>query len=235
MLIFYGFCIIGLTGGALWWLNLRDQTLSANATSTAIAHATEQAQFEFIDPFEDTSVHWHVGKFKNTDDWDGSLEIKEGAYIWTVDKVRRPFLEYAGFSQPFPIKDFDAYLDTRVLGGTAGNSCSGLVFRRSFQGWAHGAYVFFLCNDSTFDILYHDQGGWERISGRRFNEAILPSYWNRIEISARGGDFKFSINHEVVYELTDDRQAEGALGLLIQVCDTTPTVVWFDNFGFQSR
>lgn len=238
LLMVYALCLFGFTGAVYWVMNRgREFTAGqqANATATAVARATEQSQFEIVEHFDKTLGQWQVGKYKNHRGWDGSLEITEGTYVWTIDKVQRPFLDEVEFFQSRPVKDFDVYLDTRWTGGTVGNSCSGLVFRRSFQGWAHGAYVFMLCSDSTFNVSYYDGSDWESFSGKRFNDTILPLEWNQIEVSSRGEIFKFSINHKVVYQLTDDRQAEGALGILVQICDTTPTTFLFDNFGYQSR
>jgi len=238
LLVFYALCLFGLISAALWGLNQGRQFNAqqhANATATAIARVTEQSQFEVIESFDNTAGQWRVGKFKNHHGWDGSLEVKKGVYVWTVDKVQRPFLDDVEFFQPRPIKDFEAYVDTRLTGGTEGNSCSGFVFHRSFQGWGHGAYIFIVCNDSTFYIAYYDEGGWESLSGRHSDEAILARDWNRLEISAFDDYFIFSINHKAVYFLKDDHQTEGALGLLVQISDTTPTIFWFDNFGFQSQ
>ena len=249
MLIFYGFCMIGLVGAAFWWLNQRNQSLSAHATSTAvadatqqanatvtaIAHSTEQAQFEFVDHFDDNSGRWRVGKIKIDSYWDGSLEIKDGVYAWKVVEVKRPFVQEVNYFREYAVEDFDAYLDTRFPKGESGNACGGFAFHKSFRGWERGAYIFVICNDSTFLVAYYSKGVWESITDRRFSAAIRPFDWNRIEINARKDHYDFSINNVAVYEMTDDRQLDGSLGLFIQVCDKTPTAVWFDNLGFQSR
>ena len=230
MLMVYGFCIIGLAGAAAWWLNQRNQTLSTNATSTAIvvatqreeatttalARATEQSQFEFVDHFDDTSGHWHVGTPQNRN-WEGSLPIKDSVYVWDVDKVKDPFFHPVAFFHEFPIKDFDTYVDVKLSKDAPKGTCGGLVFRRSFQGWNHGAYVFIICNDSKFNIAYFGEAGWELLSGWRFDHTIQPSDWNRLEIDARDKNFVFRVNNTVVYDLTDDRQTEGALGIMIEI------------------
>jgi hypothetical protein len=249
MLVFYGLCCIGLFGGGFWWLNQRSQTLLANATSTAMAaatqqanatatvivHTTEQAQFEYVDHFEDNSGRWRIEKFKNSSRWDGSLEIKEGVYAWQVDQVKRPFIHQVNYFREYPVEDFDAYLDTRFPEEESGDVCGGLAFHKSFKGWEQGAYIFVICNDSTFLVAYYGKGAWETMTDRSFSAAVLPSDWNRIEINARKDHYDFSINNMTVYELTDDRQLEGSLSIVMQVCDTTPTMLWFDNFGYQSR
>jgi hypothetical protein len=129
---------------------------------------------------------------------------------------------------------FDSYLDTKFIKGPSGDVCSGLAFRMSPKGWDTGAYVFTICNDSTFKVEYHGAQGWEDISGWKYNDIIERSDWNRMEISARGNNFDFTINNQPVYKLTDDRLQEGGLAIIIDV-DDSPAIIWFDNFGYQSR
>jgi hypothetical protein len=108
MLVFYGLCCIGLFGGGFWWLNWRGQTLSASATSTAVvsateqargtataaARATEQGQYTVIDHFDSNQFRWMVG-LKDTEYWEGSINIKEGVYAWKVNTVKKGFVQWA--------------------------------------------------------------------------------------------------------------------------------------------
>lgn len=104
MLMFYGACILGVIALTFWSLKSRGQTRSANATSTAavaateqanataiaIGRATEQAQYKLIDGFDSysSSSRWTYGS-QNNDYWEGSTLIKDGVYIWEVDKVKK--------------------------------------------------------------------------------------------------------------------------------------------------
>ena len=65
--------------------------------------------------------------------------------------------------------------------------------------------------------------------------ALKPSDWNRIEIIAREDHFTFIINNIEVFEMSDNRLKAGGLGLFIDVDKENPAVIWFDNFGYQSR
>lgn len=123
----------------------------------------------------------------------------------------------------------------KFVDGPLGDVCGGLVFRKSTKGWDNGAFIFTICNDSSFKVEYHGENGWEYVSNWEDNDVIRRSDWNRIEISARGNDFIFTINNEVVYELLDDRLEEGGLAIIIDIRDKNPAVIWFDNFGYQSR
>jgi 3-keto-disaccharide hydrolase len=248
MLLFYGLCGIGLASAAFWWLNQRDQAISVNATSTAYAigtqqtqgtataaaRATEQGQYKFIDRFDtySTSAHWTYGP-QNNDYWEGSVLIKDGAYTWEVNQVKKTFVWWTDFAHEFQIKDFDAYLDVKFVEGSRGDVCGGFVFRKSSKGWDHGAFIFTICNDSSFKVEYHGENGWEYVSNREDNHAIRPADWNRIEIAARSSHFIFTINNEAVYELTDARQPEGSLAIITDVRTKDPAVVWFDNFAYQ--
>ena len=101
--------------------------------------------------------------------------------------------------------------------------------------WEEGAYTFSVCNDSYFGVSYYEQGEWEPMSGYMYSDVVRHGDWNRLEVSARGDHFTLTINHTVVYETTDDRQPIGGLALLVEVNETNPVTIWFDNFGFQPR
>jgi hypothetical protein len=102
MLLFYGFCIMGLIGSAFWWLNQRSQGLATNATATAVviatqqaeitatavAHATELAQYEMIDRFDTNDNDWLTG-FEDSEYWTGYRRIKDGVIPGRWMKLRK--------------------------------------------------------------------------------------------------------------------------------------------------
>jgi len=246
MLVFYGVCILGLVGAVIWGLGQRSRRIAANAASTAFAVATqevratataaaritEQADYEIVETFSTNSEHWEYGA-QNSEYWTGSKVIANGVYIWNVDKVKKTFISRQGFYRGKSSKDFDVYVDTKIVEGNPGEVCTGLLFRTTLRGWQNGTYAFSLCNNSYFEINYRDIAGWESISGWQYSDVIHPSDWNRIEVNARGDHFTLRINHAVVFEFTDDRQPEGGLGMFIGIKEENPAVVWFDNFGYQ--
>lgn len=247
MLVIYSLCIIGLIAATIWRLNSRRLTLSTNATSTAfavetqqaqgtataIAHATEQAQYELVDSFDTNENRWRTG-FEYSKYWHGYTKIQDGVYLWDVRETKDTFISWADFSITEQIKDFDAYVDTKVVEAGFGDVCSGFLFRVSLDGWDEGGYYFALCNNSVLKISYHtEKDGWEHI-------ASLPYYanssdWNRLEINARGSHFDFLINGNWLYEMDDARQEAGSLALVIELNEKKPTKILFDNFGFQPR
>lgn len=248
MFVFYGICIIGAIVATFWALDGRRKTISANATSTAYAVATqhanttatavvrstEQGQYEFIERFDAPSNLWLYGPEKD-EYWIGQISIKDGVYIWDANQVKQTFVYWSDFHKENTIKDFDIYMDTKFVEGIVGGVCGGFVFRKAPGDWENGAYTFSVCNDSYFQINYYLQGEWEIILDWEYSNVIQHTDWNRLEISARGNNFTFTINNMDVFEMKDDRREMGGLAILFEVKETDPAVVWFDNFGYQSR
>jgi hypothetical protein len=248
MLVFYGICFLGLMGALFWGVNRQNQIASANATATGAVIATqnanftataaarleEQDQYEFIERFNAVSGRWLTGAV-DSEYWVGKRTIQDETYLWEVEKVKKTFISWADFFKSDSIEDFDVYVDTKILDASPGDVCSGLPFRISPDGWDEGGYYYALCNNAVAVISYYsEKDGWERIE----TVPYLLGYsqdWNRLEIQARGSHFSFLINGGQIFEIDDDRQAQGGLALVIELNDKVPTTVVFDNFGFQSR
>ena len=249
MFIFYGFCIIGLAGAAAWWLNQRSQTLSASATSTAyamatqqisgtataVARATELAQYELIDRFDSNKNKWQTGPLLGFD-WDGNPHITSGVFVWDIEDV---YQDQAIISMEFDpvnnyIKNYDTYVDTKLSNVPSGVACSGLIFRRAPLGWETGGYSFMICNEGYFNIYYHNaKDGWQELNSQ-YHSSIQPHDWNRLEVLIQDSHFVFLINSQAVYEMDDDRQMVGGVDLIVIVKEDG-TQILFDNLGFQSR
>ena len=250
MLAIYGVCILGLIGATLWGLDRRSRQIAreatstafafatekANATATVVARTTEQAQYDFIDPFIDNVGFWSPGTIDD-EYMVGTKAIQGGIYRWDIKEVKQPFVHRDNFRKGYWFEDFDIYIDSqvKVADGTSSAICSGFVFRTNSFYWDAEAYIFSVCNNSYFDIYYYKQGEREDISGQKYSSAIQNYDWNRLEVSARGDHFSFIINNEIVFEVTDDRLSRGGIALLIEVNEAEPVTIWFDNFGLQSR
>lgn len=258
MLVFYSLCALGFILATVWWLNTRTQMVTAAATQTrvsqnirstataeafatqkaistgtAIARATEHGNYKFIDHFDSNASRWAAGDQDN-EYWVGTTYIRDGVYTWDVNRVKKTFVWWSDFHRGVVMDDFDVYLDVKFVEGSGGDVCGGLVFRKSSKGWQHGAYFFKICNDSTYKIQYHGQDGWENVSTWKYEPAIQRTDWNRIEISARGDHFTFTINNLKIYEMDDGRSSEGGLAILIDIPDDNPAVIEFDNFGYSA-
>ena len=241
-------CLFGLIAVTFWGLNDFKKTILANATSTAfsvatqqinvtstaVVRATEQAHYEFIEQFDEVSARWYVGPH-DRQYGDALYSIKDGIYIWDVRKSSE-FSFSTDFYKGNKIKDFDVYVDIRfVESDSQGLVCAGLAFRKLDDDWSKGAFVFSICNDSHFKIQYYDREGWKSVTNSDFINFIQLEDWNRIEVSARGDHFLFTINNMEVFEMTDDRLKQGSLTIHLEVPNNESALVWFDNFGYQSR
>jgi 3-keto-disaccharide hydrolase len=247
MFIFYGLCILGAIIATIWGLDRHSRTISANATSTAFAMATEQAHvtatavarrtaqanYELVDRFDSNKNVWRQGT-ENNEYWNGSTLVNDGVYLWKVKQTKKTFISWADFSKDDKIGDFDVYVDVKMLDAAPGDVCSGLIFRMSPQGWDQGGYYYALCNDSSAKISYHtEKEGWEDIKALSYYS--YSKEWNRLEISARGSHFIFRIDGKMLYEMDDDRQKIGGLALVVELNQKNPARIVFDNFGFQGR
>jgi hypothetical protein len=248
MLVFYGICMVGVMAVAFWGLRSRSQIMAANttatanafatqranATSAAVAHATELAQYEMIDPFDTNKNDWITG-FHDSEYWSGYRRIQDGVYTWQVDKVKKTFVSWADYSASKDSKDFDVYVDMKAPDSAMGAVCSGIVFRKFERADDTNDYYYFgLCNNSTANISFHGgKEGWERLANVQV--FTTPGDWNRLELTARGSHFRFMINGTLVFEMDDDRLDSGDLGLALEIHEQVPATVLFDNFGYQSR
>lgn len=248
MLAIYAICCMIFLSGSFIWIREDRKAVSANATATdaiaatqranatatSIAHNIELDQYDYIERFEDVPKRWFVG---NIDDEDETytVTVADGVYKWDIIDSN-DYLQGTDFYQGFSIRDFDAYVDIKFQEGVRqGAVCSGLTFRESSYGWEDGIFIFSICNDAHFEVYYYDLNGWQEVTYSSRNDLIHREGWNRIEISAKGYQYKLTINNVMVFEATDDRRNSGALGLYIEIDDDTPTEVWFDNFGFRRR
>jgi len=248
MLAFYGVCIAGVIAVTFWGLARRSQTISMNATSTAVVSATqrasststaiarvaEQNNYEYIERFDKVSGRWFVGQYDRKYG-DVHISIKDGFYMWDVADPKT-FTQATDFYKGNKLKDFDIYMDLKFIDSSKyGAACSGFFFRKPYTGWEYGVYTFTICDDSHFKVLHYDRNGWQTITSSEAESAIHRSDWNRIETSARKDHFTFTINNKEVFEMTDDRLKLGSLGIFVMIEEENSAVIWFDNFGYQGR
>ncbi len=247
MLVFYGLCALGLIALSVWGLDRRNKVISANATAThsviatqnaittatAIAQIEAQSTFEFIEKFDSVSGRWYVGPHLKQYG-DATYNIHDGVYAWDVREAKE-FSFSIDFYKGNKIDNFDAYVDIKFVENNAGSYvCPGMVFRKPRENFDGGAFIFSICADSTYKVQYYDSDGWGPIT-YNYSEVIFPEDWNRIEVHAEDDKFVFLINHNQVFEMTDERLEQGGLGLFLEVPIGESAEVWFDNFGFQSR
>lgn len=248
MVVVYCGFITALIALPFWDSKQTQQIISAESTSTAmavstqqvqttatvLAHTTEQAQYKFMDTFDEKTIYWDTESI-NDEYMRGSVSINTGLYVWNAYDVKQTFVHWESFHGGYSFDDFDVYIDTKIFNEVPGGACSGFVFRTASVDWEEGAYTFSVCSDSYFDIDYYEQGTWETILDQVSSSAAKSNDWNRLEIRARGNHFAFFINNEEVYEMTDERQPTGGLALFVDFQEEKPATIWFDNFGLQPR
>ncbi|MFT3890733.1 MAG: hypothetical protein QM730_03795 [Anaerolineales bacterium] len=249
MLVFYGVCILGAIGAAFFWVRWDSQRASTNATATAAVVATKQAQitatanarlaeqdqYEYIERFDKISGDWFVGEDKSRYG-DVMVSIKDGVYVWEINDAKGYIQGEDFYRKSTALKDYDIYVDIKFEDTVrAEDTCGGLTFRKSISGWDGGVYIFYICDDAYYGVEYFESDTWDTMQEPTYSDAILTRGWNRMEVSAIGDHFIFTINNRNVLETRDTRHDRGGVGLYIDAPDGSPTVVLFDNFGFQSR
>jgi hypothetical protein len=208
-------------------------TLNANTTATLIAHRTERANYPFIETFDDNKKAWDIAK-RASGFFTYEISVKNGVYSWEFAAAKKTFAFWGNYKSQESLKDFDVYVDGVLKEGDPENYCYGLVFRESPDGVDYGAYTFEICENGQYSIFhYNKEKGWNGISGWQASNAIKAGDWNRLEISARGSHFVFTVNDVQIFEMDDDRQAEGYLSLLVNIHKEAPGKIWLDNFGLR--
>ena len=245
MLTIYITCCVIFISGTFFWIKedkkimeAATATQKANIAATTAVRITQQAQYEFIDRFDSNINQWRVRKVSN-EYWTGSIKIRDGVYKWEIMEAKQTFVTWSDYALDNYMGDFDVYVDTKILDTNPGDVCSGLQFRAAkvtVEGGdrEYGGYYFTLCSNGSVNIGYHsDADGWERIATSYYSNLSMD--WNRLEIIARGSNFKFLINGEPAYEMDDERRKMGGLGLLIELNKKEPATILFDNFGLNIR
>lgn len=249
MLVIYGVCILGALGAGFFGLRWGSQKISTNATATAAVIATKQAQttataaarlaeedkYEYIERFDKITGDWFVGEDKSAYG-DVDVSIKDGVYVWKINDPMGYIQGEDFYRKTTELKDYDVYVDLKFVETVrTEDTCGGLTVRKSVAGWDGGAYVFFICDAGYYEVEYFKSDEWETIQPPKYSDTISLRDWNRIEVSAVGDHFIFTINNTRVFETVDSRRDRGGISLYIEAPDGNTTVIWFDNFGFQSR
>lgn len=245
-----GICTLISFGMIIWALQYEQQAYASNltatafsiatqqaqATATSIVRATEQAEYELIDRFDSHQGDWRKGLEYASDNgyWDGYITIKDGTYIWNVESTEKTFVSWSDAPQTAESRDFAMYVDTQLPDQPVGQICSGFVFRKSRQSDDSSSYYYFkLCNDAIARISIRVDGEWNRIE--TINIHNYSSEWNRLEVTAQGAYFTFTVNDVQIFAMNDYRLEAGDVGLVVEVKELIPALVLFDNFGYQPR
>ena len=214
---------------------------AVSATNTAVYQATQVAEYEFFDDFDDNENEWDFGQ-EDSEYWRGSIGVRDGLYIWDVKEIYESDYEYVYSWRSYwdnkSVADFDLSVDARLATPNAQRLCYAVIFHASPNGFSDGGYEFYICDDQQFFVGYYsgDTKGEPRVfSNWTHSDAIRSGDWNTLAVNARGDHFILSINNAVVSEFTDSSRRSGYVYLMIISFDRTPGTIMFDNFGLQRR
>jgi hypothetical protein len=198
------------------------QTLQAsNATN---AQATANAK-SFFESFDNNSRSWPTDDNINSSKWSGSISIINGYYIWDVKSIKEGFTWKEIYNNPPIAADFYVSVEVKRISGTPEQFCYGIYFRNLGVEF----YAFIVCDSQRFFVGYYNGTQWKPLQDWKTSLAIHTDSWNYLEISGSGNKFDFYINKEAVSQITDNSLSKGYIYLNINVNDTVPGKVMFDN------
>jgi hypothetical protein len=172
------------------------------------------------DSFDNNEYGWSTGEV-DSEYWEGSREIADGKYTWTVDR------SFGAISWEYPnmdtIRDFYVSVEAQRVSGYY-DTCYGIYFR----GSQVQCYLFFVCGDE-YGVLSLDDEDWQNLILWNESEKIRPGK-NTLAVAGREGRFDFYINGAVVDNITDSRFKSGCGGMAIRMKPGAKATFEFDNF-----
>lgn len=215
------------------------------ATQTAIAEsiaatATAEAklsQADLVETFDSNWNAWRVGTEDN-EFWRGRTAIENGVYVWETTESLQTFIAWgaANNEDPAIYQDFEVSVDARLEAGDPENFCYGIIFREHPDGFSSGGYAYTVCDDTYINLSYYsDATDWVELVEWQTSEALIPGQWNTLGVTAQGDQITLLINGQEVGQATDSQQLSGYVSVLINVYETIPGTVWFDNFSVLKR
>lgn len=221
--------------GVYYGVNTVQETKQASVTSTAVAHVTQVAGYEFFDDFSDNKNNWDTS-YQYSKYWYGYLKIDGGTYAWDVTTYYDTgFYSWRTYEKVASVKDFDLSVDAKLDTPEATDMCYGVGFRFSPEYDSNDGYIFSVCDDQRFFAEYNNDDADITLVPWTRSTVIRSGDWNTLGVSARGDHFSLSINNVAVAEFTDTHRASGETYLLLDSSSEVPGTILFDNFGLQTR
>lgn len=223
-------------------LELAQITQQAEATATARAQATAVAarttaiaQSDLFEPFNDNARGWRAGE-EDSDFWQGNITIQDGVYRWSIVNTKQGFIAWGDPSDSPSARDFDLYVDARLVDGDPNQVCYGLVYFTTRETLDDGAMTFSVCDTQDFSIDYYSpETDWDTLQNWTSLTAIRPNDWNQLAVTRRGTEYSFYINDQLAATVTESRMGEGYFSMFVTIYDAYPGEIWFDNFALQKR
>lgn len=212
-----------------------EATATARAKATAVAaRATAIAQSDLFEPFNDNARGWRAGEEDN-DFWQGNISIQDGVYRWKIINTKQGFIAWGNPTDSPSARDFDLYVDARLVAGDPNQVCYGLVYLANQDKLEEGALTFSICDTQDFSIeSYSAENGWQTLRDWNFTPHIRPNKWNQLSVTRRGETYSFYINDQLVGSVNETLLEKGYASIFVTVYETIPGEVWFDNFALNT-
>lgn len=207
---------------------LQVEQAQATATVVALQAILEEArQWPVLisDSFDEDLSTWTTGE--SQDDL--------GSSQWTIANQRYEWVMQASqslvwWSSPDMDKVTDFYLSAslEMLDGPD-DALSGLVFRvEKSQHY----YLFQIDGAQNASVYAYDQEqGWISLAPWSHIPVLAPSSLNTLSVVAKGADFWFFINDQLVFQIFDDRFSSGTIGVMVGLNQAEDRAHWaFDDF-----
>ena len=191
----------------------------------ALLQDARQWRVILSDTFDDNHLEWTTGEQDDPELATMSWSIERGKYRWQ-GSAKNGFVWWV---TPESEAYTDFYLTASILQTSQpGVGEYGLIFR---QITGEDYFLFELNGSGEYALFLHWSDGWEPLIDWTPHPAINAGSQNRLEVIARGADFIFMINDANVASYSDERFAEGAVGLLAGLSNPGETAIWeFDDF-----
>lgn len=210
-------------------------TAQAQSTAQAVVRATAIAGSDLFEPFDNNIREWRAGEEDN-EYWQGSIAIQDGRYIWDITTVKQGFIAWGDPANSPSARDFDVYVDARLVSGDPNQVCYGLLYFTVRETIDNGALTFSVCDTQDFSIDYYDAAtSWEALQDWTSSTAIRPNDWNQLAVTRRGAEYSFYINDQLAATFNESRMDEGYFSMFVTIYEAYPGEVWFDNFALQPR
>lgn len=169
---------------------------------------------------------WIVQEFDS-----GTISFVDGTYRLNVTQGGGSFV--SAYTEENVFTDFSVSVDLRMTTDTP--SATGCVIARLQPVDLNHDYALCLDGGGGVTAIYEQfdaEGGYasEPILQGDFGLAGSAQEWNRLRIIARGGDFWFFVNDELIGSASHAGPAEGHAGIVVNNYGETPTEFEFTNF-----
>jgi uncharacterized Zn finger protein (UPF0148 family) len=165
-----------------------------------------------FDNFSTNDNNWLVGN--HTSEYFSPLNqvIADGRYRWEAETSRASSISTSWLGA-YRISDFHLIVNSKHILGSKAGSSSGVIFRVQDN---RNYYYFHMTDSQFFAVSVTTDGQWLNIVDWRRTEAIKPNGVNQLEVIARGTNFIFLNNGQIVSEIDDDHYAQGVVGVAIE-------------------